>query len=147
MEDSTNTAIMNMWSCVPFEWVADFLDHMDTLNCAKSIGVALLEKGADVLAKDKGNTPLHSACYYGLAEVVMVLLEMEADVDAKTNVGSTPLYGAYYYYGKTEVAMTLLNNCADVQAKRWRHALVLGSYHGPTRLVAMLLGKSGGEVG
>jgi ankyrin repeat protein len=42
----------------------------------------------------RGNTSLHYACKYGLAEVVKELLEKGADVHAKNNDGKTPLYKA-----------------------------------------------------
>ena len=53
---------------------------------------ALLDKGADVNAKDdKERTPLMSAAYRGYLEVVKLLLEKGADVKAKDKGGLTAL--------------------------------------------------------
>lgn len=53
---------------------------------------ALLDKGADVNAKDdKGNPALICAAKKGDADTVKALLEKGADVNAKDNKGSTAL--------------------------------------------------------
>ena len=52
----------------------------------------LLEKGADVNAKDKyGETALISASLCGFTGTVRLLLDKGADVNAKTNDGHTAL--------------------------------------------------------
>lgn len=53
---------------------------------------ALLEKGADVNAKDSdGATALILAAYYGYADVVKVLIEKGADLNVKDRAGQTAL--------------------------------------------------------
>ncbi len=53
---------------------------------------ALLKYGADLGARNAdGNTALHFAAKGGLTSVVAVLLDHQADVDAKNNAGETPL--------------------------------------------------------
>jgi cytohesin len=95
----------------------------------------LLEKGADVNAKmDNGVTPLHEACkkrnefvpsmdtplhwpsFIGNENVVWLLLDKGADVNAKTNDGDTPLHLACRNRNEDVVSL-LLEKGADVNAK------------------------------
>lgn len=51
------------------------------------------ETGSDVNAQDKDQeTPLHLASYYLSADLVKVLLDYRAQVDAEDNCGLTPLH-------------------------------------------------------
>ena len=51
------------------------------------------EMGSDVNARDKDQeTPLHLASYYLSADLVKVLLDYGAQVDAEDNCGLTPLH-------------------------------------------------------
>ncbi|KAJ1475513.1 ankyrin repeat protein, partial [Baffinella frigidus] len=70
----------------------------------------LIALGADVSAKpfSTGATPLHTASENGREEVVKVLLDAGADVEAKTTVGATPLYVAASN-GHAGVVRILLN--------------------------------------
>jgi ankyrin repeat protein len=53
---------------------------------------ALIDKGADVNAKDKdGQTALMLAAGGGYTEIVKALIEKGADVNAKNNTGDTAL--------------------------------------------------------
>jgi ankyrin repeat protein len=66
--------------------------HYAAANDHKEIAELLIEKGADLNAKDVGDgTPLFSAVYYGHKEIVELLLANGADVNAKGNYGKTPL--------------------------------------------------------
>ena len=77
----------------------------------------LIEKGADVNAKDNGGaTPLHYAAMEGHTDVVELLISKGADVNAKDKWGDTPLHDAAYD-GHKEVAELLVSKGADVSAK------------------------------
>ncbi|HTI10065.1 MAG TPA: ankyrin repeat domain-containing protein [Puia sp.] len=53
----------------------------------------LVEKGADVNARQQGNfTALHAAAGHGVPEIVRLLLENGADAGAVTDAGETPLF-------------------------------------------------------
>jgi ankyrin repeat protein len=55
----------------------------------------LIAEGADVNAADlEGLTPLHAAASRDSVEVVRILLDAGAEVDARSNTGDTPLYNA-----------------------------------------------------
>ena len=63
--------------------------------------------------------PLHYAARYGHASVASVLIAAGADVDAKNNVGETPLHMVAYYGGsdRASVISVLIAAGADVNAK------------------------------
>ena len=63
-----------------------------------------------------GYTPLINASYYGHFEVVKILLEKGADIEARNNYGDTPLICASRY-GTLKVVKYLLENGADMEAK------------------------------
>ena len=77
-----------------------------------------LAKGVDINAKDSifGATALSSAALFGQTKVVALLLEAEADVNAKNRDGSTPLHSAAFL-GQYETAKLLLENGADVNIR------------------------------
>ena len=72
-----------------------------------------------VNAKDDvwGNTPLHRAAGQGNKDVVELLLSKGAQVDAKGNLGRTPLFAAAGSWGNKDVVELLLSRGAEVNAK------------------------------
>merc|ERR1712098_90512 len=54
----------------------------------------LLERGADVNADSEGWTAMHFAASYGRIELMELLLEFEAEIDAIDNWEETPLMKA-----------------------------------------------------
>ena len=72
----------------------------------------------------KNGSPLHSAAYYGDPQMVQVLLEYEADVNARRDTGETPLHflsndwpGTRQISQLHKVSRLLLEHGADVNAR------------------------------
>ncbi|KPJ02272.1 Tankyrase-1 [Papilio xuthus] len=73
----------------------------------------LLQRGADVHAKDKGGlVPLHNACSYGHYEVTELLVSAGAGVNAADLWRFTPLHEAAAK-GKADIVRLLLKHGAD----------------------------------
>ncbi|XP_047542178.1 poly [ADP-ribose] polymerase tankyrase [Vanessa atalanta] len=73
----------------------------------------LLQRGADVHAKDKGGlVPLHNACSYGHFEVTELLVSAGAGVNAADLWRFTPLHEAAAK-GKADIVRLLLKHGAD----------------------------------
>jgi ankyrin repeat protein len=75
-----------------------------------------LAAGRDVNAKRYGWTPLHIAVFKGHKEIAELLIDKDADVNAKNWEGGTPLHYAALT-GRKEIAELLIDNGADVNAK------------------------------
>jgi ankyrin repeat protein len=90
------------------------------MNGCVDVCELLLERGADVNAKDNGGwTPLHAAAASseGLnKDVCKLLLDHGADINMKTNGGETPLHRASYE-GHLDMCVFLLDHGADVNVK------------------------------
>ena len=99
----------------------------------------LLEEGVSPVAK---NTALHIASRKGYVELVEMLLNNGADVNATDNNGNTALSFASQN-GHTEIVAMLLAARADVNIKSdfGGTALMLASLRGHTEIVAKLLEK------
>ena len=100
----------------------------------------LLEKGADVNAKDNNDsTALIKASESGHPEVVAMLLKNGADVNAKTTGRTTALIKAILYK-HPEIVQMLLENGADVNAKTMYGStmLSLASWDGNPKIVKLL---------
>ncbi len=77
---------------------------------------ALLDRGADIAARDEdGGTPLHFAAR-GNAATVNALLDRGADIAARDERGGTPLHWAAKQ-DTTETVNALLDRGADITAR------------------------------
>lgn len=110
--------------------------HVAELSGHEDMAKLLLANNAEVDAKDShGWTPLHAAAANGCdsrrtrswaeaqlrarcvhKELVQLLLDSKADINAKDNDGRTPLYFAALL-GRLDVAAFLIRDKADVNAK------------------------------
>jgi len=103
----------------------------------------LLEKGADVNAKDEaGHTAVIDAAQAGHPDIVALLLGKGADANAKAKEGRTALMEAASG-GQVDAMQALLTGGADVRAKNdeGRTALMLAAYFGQTKACQVLLDK------
>jgi ankyrin repeat protein len=101
---------------------------------ALKVAKLLVERGADLKEKDKvGNTALHLACLHGRDDMVQLLIDAKADVNALNNGGQTALMAAINnrMFGE-KVIPILIQNGADVTMKdnmgitAVRHAFLWG---------------------
>ncbi len=102
---STRTTLLHV--AVQREWIT------------KSLVESLIQRGADIDAKDKDlkTTPLHHACSNMKAtEVVKLLIAKGANVHSRSLEFRTPLHFAAEY-GCIENARVLIENGADVNAE------------------------------
>jgi peptidoglycan/LPS O-acetylase OafA/YrhL len=103
-----------------------------------------LDAGADVNAVDAkvGATPLSWASMRGDADVVRLLIERGANVNARNRDGSPPLLSAAFM-GRADVAKILLSSGADINARNDQGTSALDATKVPaeyTRGLADLIG-------
>ncbi|MBV9307180.1 MAG: ankyrin repeat domain-containing protein, partial [Acidobacteriaceae bacterium] len=108
---------------------------------------ALLDKGAPIDARSTNamkNTPLHAAAAGGKTDLVQVLLQRGADVNARQEGGWTALHAAAQA-GNRPMVETLIAGGADLQARAANNQspldLALLKRHG--EIVALLEGLTG----
>ena len=88
----------------------------------------------------EGCTPLWAAVASGHLDVVKLLIERKADVDARTLTDSTPLRAAAYI-GRLDIVSCLVENGADVNAcNNSEHTpLMIACYNGHMNVVTYLI--------
>jgi ankyrin repeat protein len=110
----------------------------------------LLERGMDVNTRRKDHwTPLHLASYFGNAEIVRLLLDHGAYLEAaEGKMGEKPFHQVSYGKYRSQedgilVAQLLLNRGADVNTRRKDHwtPLHLASYFGNVEIARLLLDR------
>jgi ankyrin repeat protein len=111
----------------------------------------VLDKGIDVNTRNKNNnydtyttiqeyTILILATYYGYIEIIRLLIERNADIDAKDSDGCTALLVASRY-GDIEIIKLFLEAGADINAKNkdGETALLLASVRGHLKVAKLLV--------
>lgn len=111
-------------------------------------GIAVNVKADTFL--EEGWTPLHYAAFGGRDEVVKLLLERGASVDARSQAGTTALHEAAWG-GHAQIAELLIANGADVNARDSRGQTPLDmarqfTFHQPHEAVAKLLRSRGAKT-
>ncbi|MEW6360076.1 MAG: ankyrin repeat domain-containing protein [Planctomycetota bacterium] len=122
------------------------------LHRARSVAVAqlLLDRGAYVDAKDHayGMTPLFYAIGPMHQDVVKLLIERGANVNAKSSEGQTPLHFAARWNSR-DAAILLISKGAEVNARDTcgRTPLDLAKVEMGKKAVAVVLRKHGAKTG
>ena len=106
--------------------------------------------GSVRIYNDRRNTPLYWAARYGRAAIAATLIAAGAEVNAKDNIGYTPLHsaaGGRASVGRTSVVSLLLAAGAEVNAKNndGETPLHNAAFYGRADIAAMLI-AAGAEV-
>jgi ankyrin repeat protein len=122
--------------------LAVFFRHPDTVK-------VLLDSGADVNTQARNAMkvrPIHAASAAGQIEVVRLLIERGADVNARQQSGFTPLHEAALT-GKLEFARLFLDHGADINAKNddGKTSLSIATEAGREAMVRFLLERGASE--
>ena len=94
----------------------------------------------NVNCTEDGDRALHVASRNGHIALMNLLLEQNADVNARKNTNATPVYVAAMY-GHTDAVQLLLDNKADLNATRSTGStpLYIAAYYGLEEVVILLL--------
>lgn len=122
--------------------------YLNQGGCDPNIVRNFIEYRADVNFHDNEYhiAPLHNAAHYGHPDVVRVLLEHGAAIDAKNAEGNTPLFAAVHQQHPA-VARILLEKGADVNAKNmYGYAPVRAASRNGNGEILKLLIEKGADV-
>lgn len=126
--------------------ILDILDSKSDEECIESV---LSCSQIDVTQKHKGGlTALHYACKWKLKECVDHLLELNADINAKTNMGKTALLIAAKNNDSDCMARLLNNRSIDVTATDANKftALHFAAQHGLVEHLESMLLYGGNDI-
>ena len=102
----------------------------------------LLESGANVHARNKGETPLHLASRHGHCDIMRLLLDRGADVDAQDSSCEAPLHVASRYWYPKAAQLLLEYGANDrVQNKEGKTPLHVASGYGHCDIMQLLLDR------
>jgi len=123
--------------------------HFGTTGLAVKLLAEMKVDGLDIDAKDSyQKTPLHVAARKGHKKLTELLLQHDADIEATTGNGETPLLGASAFNERsdTSVVQTLIKHHANVMARNGPGGTGLhwACLNGNTSVVEELL-KNGAE--
>jgi hypothetical protein len=94
-------------------------------------------------------TPMHAAAGAGHANIISLLIEHGADIEARSRIisGGTPLHRAAWG-GRLEVGQYLLDRGADINARDWslRTPLIYAVLAGDVEFARMLLERGAARV-
>ena len=122
--------------------------HIAAFNDARDVTAVLVERGADIHAKDAGGwTPLHAAAQGSAREAAAELIERGADIHAKDAGGWTPLHAAAQGSAR-EAAAELIERGADIHAKDgwYQTPLHIAAQENAPEIAAELI-ERGADVG
>lgn len=91
-------------------------EHRRKSNKTLSISRLLSQHPIRETSDRAGFKPIHTAAYHGMANMVTILLASGADIEAKNNIGGTPLHTALHSENCAEISKILLSNGANPQA-------------------------------
>lgn len=114
--------------------------RIDDVRAHLKVGIIDVNGLGNYIDVDQLMTPLIAACWKGHTEILALLVEHGADVNAKNNDGWTALMLASQN-GHVDVVNCLLSHGADVNAKNERGAtaLMAASQNGHVEVVTCLL--------